>query len=600
MSYHTANGHANGSTNGSTATAPDPAAFKRSWDPQTAYDFLRNWPADDLQDRAFWFRSGTLDLLTRIRPHAALWKATRALASQAYLRADDLEALVDADLHTDTLEPSPGTAGESPPPPAAGACWAKALPVTDFLQQAEEEAVSYAADLVFKGGVTFIAAPRGIGKSIAALTLAVALSTGGRFRGEQLRPARVLLVDRDNPPFLVRNRLARLGADNDRLKVLTRDDAPSLRDKSAWDAFPVDAYDVVVVDSYGAATEGVSEKEGALTQTAMATLKTLAYKGVAVLVLDNTDKAAHHYRGRGEKADNVDVLYEARDLTGWTPPAGGDWWEFLPEAGDHAWQSRASRRKGQTVLRLGFVPSKFRLGVEPEPFALELDLRTTPWSLRDVTVQLTMEGKQVARAQAQEERDRLEAAAQVLVSELAARQAAATGPLQVREAESLLGGQGLRRQQVRNLLHDGYNADRHPREGQWKLRPIPGARGNPLGVFLVKYSPESAAPAGSPDASPDGDSNLGTNNTPPEPQRNDADFNTPICAVGSPATRHKSAFPIVSNGADFNAPICADQATCQRHKSTNATTSNGAGENGGGLFVPKESPAGEDESGIPI
>ena len=81
------------------------------------------------------------------------------------------------------------------------------------------------------------------------------------------------------------------------------------------------------------------------------------------------------YRGRGEKADAVDILYEARDITGWSPTSEAAWWETLPEAGDHAWQSRATRRQQQPVLQVAFVPSKFRLGVEPKPFALEVDFR---------------------------------------------------------------------------------------------------------------------------------------------------------------------------------------------------------------------------------
>ena len=180
---------------------------------------------------------------------------------------------------------------------------------------------------------------------------------------------RVALVDRDNPPALVRKRLRWLGAHQvTGLTVFTRDKAPPLTDAEAWAAFPVDQFDVVIVDSIGAATEGVSEKEGKQTQQYLATLKDLAQRGPAILGLDNTNKAALNYRGRGEKGDAVDILYEARNITGWTPTQGADWWEDLPDFGEHTWQQRASRRKGQQVLRIAFVPANSGWRIDPEPF----------------------------------------------------------------------------------------------------------------------------------------------------------------------------------------------------------------------------------------
>ena len=252
-------------------------------------------------------------------------------------------------------------------------------------------------------------APRASGKSIVALCLALALAQGGVFRGEQVPQRRVALVDRDNPPALVRKRLRWLGAHQVAgLTVFTRDKAPPLTDAEAWAAFPVDQFDVVIVDSIGAATEGVSEKEGKQTQQYLATLKNLAHRGPAILGLDNTNKAALNYRGRGEKGDTVDILYEARNITGWTPTHGGDWWEDLPDFGEHTWQQRATRRKGQQVLRIAFVPSKFRLAIDPEPFVLEIDTRQEPWTLTDITATIATAGEQAAQAHTRQEHQKLE------------------------------------------------------------------------------------------------------------------------------------------------------------------------------------------------
>jgi hypothetical protein len=367
--------------------------------------------------------------------------------------------------------------------PTTITCWEQAVTAADFLLQEETEVQADVKDLVIPGCITLLAAPRASGKTLVAMFLGVGLATGGIFRGERLPQRRVVYVDRDNPPALIRKRLRWLGGHKvTGLKLLTRDQAPPLTDAAAWAAFPADHYDVVIVDSIGAATEGVSEKEGKQTQQYLATLKDLARRGPAILALDNTNKAAANYRGRGEKADAVDILYEARNITGWTPSQAGDWWEDLPDFGEHTWQQRASRRKGQAVMHIAFIPSKFRLGAEPEPFALEIDTRQEPWTLADMTNTIATAGDRAAQEAHQQERAKLEQASRALVNALRGRSAMA--PLLKREAETLLRGQGLSSRAARTLLEQGGNRDVYP-DGLWVLRPIPDERGNPVGVYCV-------------------------------------------------------------------------------------------------------------------
>jgi hypothetical protein len=363
--------------------------------------------------------------------------------------------------------------------------WAKAIPVGDFLAQPDPTRPALAQDLVVPGAITLLAAPRGTGKSVTALALGIALASGGVFRGARLPSTRVLLVDRDNPPVVVRKRLGWLGATaGSTLDILTRDDAPSLKEKTAWANFPVDQYDVVLIDSLGAATEGVSEKEGRQTQEFLAILKDLAHRGPAILALDNTTKAATSYRGRGEKADAVDILYEARDITGWTPSTADAWWESLPEYGDHAWQQRATRRKGQKVLRIAFIPSKFRLGIEPEPFVLEIDTTTTPWALADITEHIATAGTRAAEETRRQGQAQIVQAEAKLIQAIATR--AADAPLLKEEAVTLLQGYGLTRKAARTLLESGGNHDVYP-QGQWIIRPIPGhPSGKALGVYPAR------------------------------------------------------------------------------------------------------------------
>src|SRR5207249_8761127 len=117
-------------------------------------------------------------------------------------------------------------------------------------------------------------------------------------------------------------------------------------------------------------------------------------KGPAVLLLSNCTKDALNTRGRGEWQDRIDIQYEVRDATGFMPSGKKDWWMELPEAGEAAWADRAARRKNRTDYRLAFVPSKFRLRAQPEPFCLEVRLPSDePWTLADVTDDLIKAGE---------------------------------------------------------------------------------------------------------------------------------------------------------------------------------------------------------------
>jgi hypothetical protein len=364
--------------------------------------------------------------------------------------------------------------------------WDDAVDATWFAEQPARYAPSLVRDMLYPGCLTMVSAPRGTGKSMATMAMAIAAATGGCYRHEALDAIRLLYVDRDNPPELLKQRLKGWGVMGQNMHLMTRDHAPSLVDKEAWAKFPADLYDAVIIDSFGASTIGVSEREGAKTQEVLETLKALAHRGPAVLVLANTTKSANSYRGRGEIADTVDLLYEARDITGWQPPVGEAWWEHLPDAGDDQWASRASRRRGQTALRLAFIPSKFRLGIEPEPFCLEMDTLHTPWTLADVTEQIEQAGAELAQQARLAEALRIERAINALIEELASRPA--DRPMLKREAEGHLQASGLKRSEARDLIEDKLNADVHPESGRWHLQPLENQRGNPSAVVLVAGS----------------------------------------------------------------------------------------------------------------
>jgi bifunctional DNA primase/polymerase-like protein/AAA domain-containing protein len=371
------------------------------------------------------------------------------------------------------------TASETP--------WEKAKPAHVFLAEKEEQFSGIAKDLLAPGAITLISAPRGLGKTHIAHALAVAVATGGVFRGEQMKPARVLLVDRDNPSHVIKERLDRWGAgQTENLHVLARQDGPALKDKKAWEKFPIEQYDMVIIDSLGSFTEGVTEKEGKATTEFLATVLDLARKGIAVFILHNTTKDASNMRGRGEVADRLDIIYEVRDATGFVPSGKKAWWEELPEAGEAEFAHRATRRKGRSDYRLAFIPSKFRLAQEPEPFCLQINLPPDKaWTLTDVTNELVQSGDQAKEQAAKEKEARLENAAAILKQGIVNRQE--QGKLLLKsEAEKLLLQNGLSQPEARNLIKEKTGS-------LWSQERQPGGKGKgkPIALLLCDDDQDS-------------------------------------------------------------------------------------------------------------
>ena len=157
--------------------------------------------------------------------------------------------------------------------------WLRAQDAPSFLSKKKKKFEGLANDLLAPGAITS-SAPRGIGKTQVAHALAVALATAGEFRGQPVKPARVFLLDRDNPQSVFSERLASWGgAHAPNLLLLDSGRRPRSKDKAAWERFPSENFDVLIVDSVGSSTEGITEKEGKQTTEVLATLLNLARKG---------------------------------------------------------------------------------------------------------------------------------------------------------------------------------------------------------------------------------------------------------------------------------------------------------------------------------
>jgi hypothetical protein len=357
--------------------------------------------------------------------------------------------------------------------------WSKAVTAAEFLA-GDDPALDWLIPRVLsQGSLTNFFSPRGLGKTHVAYAYAIELARRGHA---------VLLLDRDNAKREIRRRLRAWGAaDLTTLKVLTRDDTPPLTDAVAWRTFPFETYALLIIDSLDASTEGVGEQDSAKPAKAIAPLLDIAHRadGPAILVLGNTIKSGSHGRGSGVIEDRGDIALEIRDATGFQPSGTKPWWTELPAAGRDAWAERAVRRTKRERYVLAFVPSKFRVGEEPEPFALEINLGTEPWSLREVTGELDAAGE-AARAQAAAERAEAEQGyVDCLAAEVTRRDRLKAEPLALGEAVAVLKDAGAPRDRARALLdeHDGRS---------WRMVKDVTRRGHPRFVIGVdqRWPPE--------------------------------------------------------------------------------------------------------------
>jgi hypothetical protein len=364
--------------------------------------------------------------------------------------------------------------------------WAHALSAPAFLAQLEAQPDWLVDGLLMPGAITRLNSPRGLGKTNVGHAYAVQLAERGK---------RVLLFDRDNPKSEIRRRLRAWGADTlETLEILSREHAPALTDSRAWKSFPIGTYALVVLDSWDASAEGVGEQDSAKPSKAQAVLLDLAHRenGPAILVLANTTKSGEAGRGAGTLEDREDIVLEVRDATGLTPSGRPDWWNELPDSSRGSWGARAARRAKQERLRLAFTYSKLRVGAEAEPFALEIDFTTAPWSLRLVTAELIAAGQVAATAAAQTAADRVMTAMDQLRQEVETRATAGEEPHPKKEAARFLTARGFTWKRAYEFVEQGIGT-------HWRFNELTTKRGKPV-VLVPLNSPDAHSKSLDPEA----------------------------------------------------------------------------------------------------
>jgi hypothetical protein len=403
---------------------------------------------------------------SELRRRGALVKIARVPVRQGVNGPDDLIAVLGEVAALHVLEKANANTPANP--------WEEAQGLDTFLESGEDGADFLDAEkrILARAAITEMFSPRGLGKSLYGLWLAVHLA---------LRGLRVMLIDRDNPRHVVRSRLKGFGAKTTTpgLKIISREKCPPLTNARAWALFPYTDYDVVILDSFDSAAEGIGEQDSAKPSRAIALVLDIARRenGPAVLILGNCVRTARHSRGSGVIEDRADIVYEVRDATDFHPTGARPWVKELPPADAGSWAARSSRRKQRARFRLAFVPSKFRIGVEPEPFILEVDLTADPWKLADVTNDVDREGAEVREQRAREHAERISNARVALEKEIIRRAETGDPPmLKDRDAIPFLTAKphSLKRDEARDVVNTP--------DGRWILAPIEGQKGHPIGL----------------------------------------------------------------------------------------------------------------------
>lgn len=182
-----------------------------------------------------------------------------------------------------------------------------------------------------RGDLAIVAGDPGVGKSLLALSFAVAARHELRFLGEPIeRLGRVGIVDLENPHTEVHSRLYSLGLRWDTVDGLAYFHMPELALATAAGAATLEAtivrheLELVVLDSFRRLAPGVDENDSAAVSAILTPLRALSARhSVAIVVIHHARKrseassdAAQMVRGSGDFTGSVDQLLFLRAKPG--------------------------------------------------------------------------------------------------------------------------------------------------------------------------------------------------------------------------------------------------------------------------------------------
>ena len=201
------------------------------------------------------------------------------------------------------------------------------------------------APILPQPGLSMLYAPRGMGKTHVALSLAYAMASGGKaLRWQAPQPRRVVHVDGEMPAGALQERLAQIvrGAGytppaDDFLRFLAADLMPDGLSsiarpevQAALDAATEDA-EVLILDNLSTLAGGLRENEADDWEPVQQWLPSQRRRGKHVLVIHHAGKSAQQ-RGTSRREDVLDTVIALRRPSDYEPEQGARFEVHLEKA----------------------------------------------------------------------------------------------------------------------------------------------------------------------------------------------------------------------------------------------------------------------------
>jgi putative DNA primase/helicase len=199
------------------------------------------------------------------------------------------------------------------------------LNMREFLSMSIPERGLLLSPILPVQGIGIMYAPRGIGKTFAALSVAVAVASGGAvFNWRAPMPKKVLYVDGEMPAIAMQSRLAALVGGMaipplalENLNLITPDlqsrpipDLSTVGGQTALEPY-LKGVDMVVLDNIATLCRTGKENESQSWQTMQAWLLELRRRGITVLLIHHAGKSGDQ-RGTSAREDIMDTVISLR------------------------------------------------------------------------------------------------------------------------------------------------------------------------------------------------------------------------------------------------------------------------------------------------
>jgi putative DNA primase/helicase len=219
------------------------------------------------------------------------------------------------------------------------------LDLQEFLQLAIKPREMLLDPILPEKGLAMLYAPRGIGKTLAALGIGLAVASGTAFlKWTAEKPRRVLLVDGEMPAAALQERLANIIAgagvefDPGNLKILAADlvedggignlaSPDAQHELDQW----LDGVDLLILDNLSSLTAVVRDNDAESWGPVQEWLLRLRRRGISVLIVHHAGKGGQQ-RGTSRREDVLDTSISLRRPADYSPTDGARFEVHLEKA----------------------------------------------------------------------------------------------------------------------------------------------------------------------------------------------------------------------------------------------------------------------------